>query len=257
MKKLLMLLSIIGLLSTFGVQGASAVDPAPSCAQGGVCKLGDIGPGGGIVFYVRTKETVSVWRTGNAEKDLAFDANGWKYLEAAPKTWAGGKNDPNHGWCNNTNTAAAWTKNLQGRDYYYKWRPGKPQSGYLAGTGFGNSQIMFENCTGGAATKARKYRGGGKSDWYLPRMTEMNQLVMYAGGKLNPDSACCEKDFPKKQNAKFKASTYAFNWGSSYWISSYSFGRTAAQNLGPDIFVFGARYPSNSGLPFVRPIRAF
>lgn len=252
------MLGLIGLLLTFGIQGAKAEDSAQSCADGGVCNLGDIGPGGGIVFYVRSAATVAVWRsTPVAEKDLTFDANGWKYLEVAPNTWAGGKKDPNHGWCNNTNTAAAWTKDLQGRDFDYKWRTGKPQSGFLASTGFGNSQTMFENCTTGAATAARKYRGGGKSDWYLPRMTELNQLVMYAGGKLNPDSACCQKDFPTKQNAKFKASAYAFNWGSSYWASSYSFGKTSSQNLGPDRFVFGATYPSNSGLPFVRPIRAF
>jgi len=258
MKKFLILLSLIGLLGSLGVQGAAAVDGDLSCAKGGICKLGDIGPGGGVVFYVRSQETVSVWRsTPVAEKDLKFDANGWKYLEVAPKTWAAGKSDPKLNWCNNTNTAAAWTKNLQGRDFYYKWRAGKPQSGFLAGTGFGNSQTISENCKTGAATSARKYRGGGKSDWYLPRMTEMNQLVMFAGGKLHPTSACCIADFPKKQSASFKASVFAFNWGSSYWISSYSFGKVPAQNLGADRFVFGATYPSNNGLPYVRPIRAF
>ena len=258
MKKLLMLVSLIGALSTFTAQGATAVDSSPTCAQGGVCKLGDIGPGGGIVFYVRSQESLAVWTsTPVAEKDLTFDPNGWKYLEVAPNTWSGGKTDPKLDWCNNANTGAAWTKDLQGTDYYAKWRKGKPQTGFLASTGFGNTQIISEHCKTGAATAARKYRGGGKSDWYLPRMTEMNQLVMYSGGKLNPKSACCLADFPKKQSAQFKASAYAFNWGSSYWVSSYSFGKTAAQNLGQDRFVFGATYPSNSGLPFVRPIRAF
>ena len=257
MRRILSIFAFIGLVSTFGVQGATATEAAETCATGGVCVLGDIGPGGGVVFYVRSKQSVLVWRaTPNAEKDLVFDAKGWKYLEVAPKSWSGGTNDPKLNWCNNTNTRATWTKNLQGRDWNYKWVPGKKQTGYLAGTGFGNSQTIAQNCKTGAATAARKYRGGGKSDWYLPRQTELNQLTMYAGGKLNPDSACCLKDFPKKQNARFKASAYAVNWGSAYWVSSFSFGKLPDQDQSQDRMILGSNTPSG-GLPFARPIRAF
>jgi hypothetical protein len=257
MKKIAFIVTLIGLLGVFGVQGATATDSAETCANGGVCELGDIGPGGGMVFYVRTQQTVQVWRaTPNAEKDLGFNSNGWKYLEVAPKTWSGGANDPKLKWCNKTNTRAAWTTDLQGRDWNYKWVPGKKQTGFLAGTGFGNSETIAQNCNSGAATAARKYRGGGKSDWYLPRQTELNQLTMYAGGKLNPVSACCIKDFPKKQNARFKASPYSVNWGSAYWVSSFSFGNLPNQDQGQDRMLLGSNSPS-SGLPFVRPIRAF
>ena len=57
---------------------------APSCAEGGVCALGDIGPGGGIVFYAPVTPFTS---------DAPCGSN-CKYLEMAPKNWNGGSSDP-------------------------------------------------------------------------------------------------------------------------------------------------------------------
>ncbi|MGA1149192.1 MAG: hypothetical protein ACO3V5_08695, partial [Ilumatobacteraceae bacterium] len=45
------LLSAAVALAGFGV-GQVPVSAAPTCAQGGTCRLGDTGPAGGIVFYV-------------------------------------------------------------------------------------------------------------------------------------------------------------------------------------------------------------
>jgi hypothetical protein len=234
-----------------------AAEDFASCAAGGVCNLGDIGPGGGQVFFVRTMETYLVWKmTPNTEGDFAFSSAGWKYLEVAPKTWSGKKNDPELKWCNNSNVRASWTKALQGRNWSYKWVPGVVQTGFLASTGFGNSEIISQNCTSGAATSARKYRGGGKSDWYLPRATELNQLVMFAGGILAPKSACCIKDFPKKQSSTFSSSRYALDWTSHYWVSSFTFGNLANQFQGQDHMGLGTNSPID-GLPLARPIRAF
>ncbi len=264
MKRTPLTIAFITLLSLLSLEGAVAsdtntasADSSTSCAQGGVCQLGEIGPGGGMVFFVRTEENVNVWKaTPNAEADLAFVVDGWKYLEVAPKTWSGGKSDPKLDWCSNTNVRAAWTKNLQGKDWYGKWVSGKAQTGFLAGTGFGNSEIISQNCTVGAATSARKYRGGNKSDWYLPRITELNQLAMFAGGKLSPKSACCINDFPKKQSAAFAGSKYAVSWGSPYWLASFAFGKLTNQWQGEDRMLLGSNGPSST-TPYVRPIRAF
>ncbi|MBJ7294354.1 MAG: hypothetical protein JHC78_12520, partial [Ilumatobacteraceae bacterium] len=49
-----------------------------SCATGGTCKVGDTGPGGGIVFYVAPKTFIQRAATGSMCK---LDC---KYLEAAP-----------------------------------------------------------------------------------------------------------------------------------------------------------------------------
>jgi hypothetical protein len=258
MKRFFTLLSLIGLLCTFGVQGATGEEIAPTCAEGGVCHVGDIGPGGGMVFFVRNWLTVARW-SYDEENDPAFLAAGWKYLEVAPKTWAGGKNDPKLGWCNNGYDAAAtWTKDLQGEDYYRKWRPGKTLTPFLVGTGFDNSEIISKHCKTGAATAARKYRGGGKSDWYLPRWREMQQLRWFAGGKSMFALRCWCGDFPTKQSAKLQSSVYAFNWTSGYWASSFAFGRVPSQNWGGDSTVFGLdNVAPGPGLPYARPIRAF
>jgi len=257
MKKFGLFFGLIGLLSVLGIDGGSAADTPATCAQGGICQLGDIGPGGGMVFYVRNEKSFAVWKaTPNAEGDFAFSDAGWHYLEVAPKTWAGGSTDPKLNWCSNTNIRAAWVNQLQGWDWYHKWVPGKTQSGFLAATGFGNSDIYAQNCKTGAATSARKYRGGGKTDWYLPRQTELNQLAFFAGGILDPNSACCIADFPKHQSSTFASSAYAVNWGNLYWVSTYTFGKLANQWQGPDRMSLGSNAPG-SGLPFARPIRAF
>ncbi len=52
-----------------------AVDP--TCAEGGVCVVGNIGPGGGVVFYVHPSGTF----TCGATLELTCT-----YLEAAPTT---------------------------------------------------------------------------------------------------------------------------------------------------------------------------
>jgi hypothetical protein len=261
MKKTWIFVALLALVFPIGLSAEATAEEsttatAITCAQGGVCNLGDIGPGGGIIFYVRSEKSFYVWKNANAEADLAYAADGWKYLEVAPKTWSGGKSDPKMDWCTNTDVRAAWTKDLQGRDWYAKWVKGKTQSGFLASTGYGNSEIIAKNCKSGAATAARKYRGGGKSDWYLPRITELKQLVFFAGGIFEPTSTCCIKDFPKKQSSSFASSAYAINWGNGYWASSFTFGKLANQWQGQDRMSLGSNAPG-SGLPFVRPIRAF
>jgi hypothetical protein len=105
--------------------------------------LGDIGPGGGIVFY----------------KDLTQPA-GMQYMEAAPNTWSGGSADPRIAWCNNTSTDITGAV------------------GTLIGTGAANTAAMLGGCTSGAGVSARNYDGGGLNDWFLPSLDELDQLYL-------------------------------------------------------------------------------
>ena len=57
---------------------------ALTCAEGGTCVVGDIGPGGGIIFYVSRLNFTSTSSNCNTE---------CKYLEVAPSGWNGGS-DP-------------------------------------------------------------------------------------------------------------------------------------------------------------------
>jgi len=116
--------------------------PPPTCANGlAVCALGDIGPGGGLVFLI----------------------SGGKTYEMAPKTWSGGSQDPSPTWCSNTSSTLAGT------------------FGTAIGTGAQNTVLMDAGCTSGAGQLAADYAGGGLTDWFLPSKDELNAMYLYTG----------------------------------------------------------------------------
>ena len=75
---------------------ASAV-PTPSCNQGGPCLIGDIGPGGGVVFYVASIPFTSLG------SDCARDC---LYLESGKEDLGGPQT-----WCSNGSTFINITSN--------------------------------------------------------------------------------------------------------------------------------------------------
>lgn len=136
-----------------GVPGSDAVVAPLTCATGGDCEIGDVGPGGGTVFYVAP--TRQLWG---------------KYLEAAPSGWYdGNSSDPDIGWCSASNNYV--------NDVISTQVPGDA-TGTAIGEGWMNSVYIARHCPFGAATSARMYRGGGKVDWYLPSKDELQQLYL-------------------------------------------------------------------------------
>jgi hypothetical protein len=116
-----------------------------TCAQGGPCAVGDTGPGGGIVFYVAS--TQQSWG---------------RYLEAAPANWSGGAD-------NQASNVSKWCVATPSVD-------GTLFTGLYNGLGLGYANTYDSRlnvCTGGAINKARTYRGGGYTNWYLPNSTEL------------------------------------------------------------------------------------
>jgi hypothetical protein len=121
---------------------ATTTTVALACASGGLCAVGDTGPGGGIVFY----DAGSVQSWG-------------RYLEAAPfgdevqRTWATGGNQ-----------SAA----VSGAD------------GTAIGTGEQNTADIVAQSGNVAATSAavycRELVSGGQSDWFLPSKDELNLM---------------------------------------------------------------------------------
>ena len=95
--------------------------------------LGDIGPGGGFVFY-----------------DAGSTLSWGRYLEVAPVTWYGGASTPQLAWSANTTTLVTGTSRT-------------------FGTGSANTTLIIaQNSTAGyAATASRAYNGGGYTDWFL------------------------------------------------------------------------------------------
>ena len=117
-----------------------------SCAQGGVCAVGDTGPGGGIVFYVAGANFTS---TGS---DCGTAC---RYLEAAPSDLVTGA------WCSDIITLL-----------------GATTTGI--GDGMSNTNRADLTCTSGAIQRATDYTSNAKTDWHLPSKDELNELCKYA-----------------------------------------------------------------------------
>ncbi len=124
-----------------------------TCVPGGRCAIGNIGPGGGVVFITPSTRGN---RTG-------------KYFEAASKRWNGPAKDPNHDWCSDTNVMVPGATGV-------RIVPGA--TGVRIGTGATNTAaiVAVTRCQFGAAYLAAGYRGRGLSDWFLPSKGELAQL---------------------------------------------------------------------------------
>ena len=111
--------------------------------------VGDSGPGGGIIFY-----------------DKGNSSDGWRYLEASPASW--NSYDPYNGFNSHEGTPLSWASG--GIDV--------PGTGTGIGTGKKNTALILAANPGShiAAHACVTYRGGGKSDWFLPSRDELNEL---------------------------------------------------------------------------------
>jgi hypothetical protein len=195
------------------------------------CKVGDIGPGGGTVFYVASETFTQVGATGS------MCATNCKYLEAAPNTWSGGA-DPSLSWATNENSNQ--TTAVTGADQT------------AIGSGYQNSidivnQARNDDATS-AAVAARNYTGGSKTDWYLPSRDELLQMCKWARGQA------WESDATKCSNGGVINSAEGFVDNTPYWSSSESSSSEAwAQYLVGDT---QQELRKNAGL-HVRPVRSF
>lgn len=149
-----------------GPQGATGV--AAPVVTGSNCigtkctyKIGDTGPGGGIIFFV----------------DYFDQYTGINYLEAAPQGWGNGITvnqggltlettgsttvDPLMAWCSDTDTLLGLND----------W------SNSGVGKGATNTSTADTTCAGGAIQAAADYAAAGITDWFLPSLGEL--MLMY------------------------------------------------------------------------------
>jgi hypothetical protein len=169
--------------------------PLASPTKASAYSVGDTGPGGGIIFY-----------------DAGSQQSWGQYLEAAPANWDGTNDseDPYVQWgCDGTSI----------------------QTNTAIGTGAANTFAIIAGCNGtNAASTARAYRGGGKSDWFLPSKDELEQMEV-------------------------RRSILGFGGNWWHWSSSqYSAGEASSRWLGTDThsLLFGWKGYTDQ----VRPIRA-
>ena len=178
--------------------------------------IGDTGPGGGKIFYY----SAAGFNCGSG-----FSATGsptgekCNYLEAAPRTWSGGAGDPEISWATNVNgnreTSVTGARETAIGSGYKNSLAIEAQSGNVAATS--------------AAVAARAYRGGSKSDWYLPSIDELLEL---------------------------RTNQVAADASGGYWSSSEG-ASNGAYDLGFGGGSPGLAIPGKHQTTPVRPIRAF
>ena len=230
---------------------ATTTTVALTCATGGVCAVGDTGPGGGVVFYVASTNFTS---TGS-------DCNtACKYLEAAPADQSAGIV-----WA----TTAAFCYNAGGTTDNNNCRTNSIYSGDTTaqaasrtaataiGKGMANTNQVHARLTtaGSALTNtyasgiAFAYENGGKADWYLPSKDELNQMCKWQRGVAwTSDATVCTGG---TLNSGRGASGFS---AAIYWSSSEG----DASNAWDQGFDGGDQSVSRKNATgYVRPVRAF
>jgi len=143
---------------------------AKSCALGGPCVVGDIGPGGGKVFHVGTGFLIF-------SSSAPLCANKCKYLEAALPGWIVAPTPAGQ-----TNCAYAGTGSVDPKcTWAGNYSDAVGSTSESLGAGFANTETAISRAGGGntpgkAVTVARAFRGGGKTDWFLPSKEELSIL---------------------------------------------------------------------------------
>lgn len=178
-----------------------------TCANGGVCAVGDTGPGGGKIFLTPAS-------SGNS--------TGY-WFEAAPSTWFSGT-DKNNKWCHNTSYAI-----------------GSGAQGTAIGDGYSNTLAIVAYCTSGAAVDARAYSGGSLSDWFLPSDDELQAMYVARATLSMPATLnqCCPTSGIVNTQS-YWSSTENPVTNSSTWARTVAFNTGGDDNYGK-IYGFNIR----------------
>jgi len=218
----------------------SAPPIALTCATGGICKVRDIGPGGGIVFY-----------------DAGATQSWGRYLEAAIT----GTSSWTPGTAATTSTAATPGTEAQ-------WGcngTSVPGTSIEIGTGQANTKIITDaKCVGtdgslSAASIAKAYNGGGKADWFLPSRKELNALCLEFFNDPNSKYikwgwwSTAQLDGCMGRESVMTGATNGISWFFDYRYYQSSSEAATNQYFGNG----GQQNGGKTGNFHVRPVRAF
>lgn len=210
-----------------------------------VYKVGDRGPGGGIVYYVSATNFTSTGSTCNTT---------CRYLEVAPATWQSGgvsvASDTYYQMSDNITVATGQNIVTAGTESGFTGE----KFNWKIGQGFYNTSVMkVAGATSAAQAKVLAYAGGSiAGQWFIPSMNELNELCKYARGQTTgvPTVACTSSGTLKSGTANDLA---GFG-GDYYWASS----EIDAANVRRQHFNDGGQYSTRKNdTNLVRPVRAF
>jgi hypothetical protein len=223
---------------TYSATGLSSVTQSVTPSA---YRKGDIGPGGGRIFYVSGS---GGFTCGSNLSEKCY------YLEAAPPALGLASTDNDAVF----STARTWAS----ADYEAQAVPdfGDRTSAQAIGFGYRNTLLIIaqgnNDPSTSAAALAQSYRGGGQTDWFLPSRQENNQICYW-----QTNSSCSGGS--EVQNSGVGASGFVANISGGadgyYWSSSEESATQARIRVmqqggdqGTDL---------KNKLYFVRPIRAF
>jgi len=208
-----------GWTCTRSITWAKTPVPASSSDGGSVTyRVGDVGPGGGLVFLI---------------------SGGLRY-EMAPKAWNGGVADPGMYWC-------ASTPNLVSGAF-----------GSAVGAGFQNTLYMAAAgaCNSAAVAAVLAYPGtdGSAGQWFLPSKDELNAMCNYSRNPTLPAAPGIR--CTGAQNSGFASDNYGFfnSFSDNYWSSTQG-GQYSAYL---QVFLDGIQASIDKANGYhVRPVRSF
>ena len=229
------------LLTPFQADGLTNVAVKMS---GNGYQVGDIGPGGGRVFYASTTGFncgPSYTATGSPYNFKCY------YLEAAPTTGSNAWTDAAYVWSGNTTTVVN--------------NASAPETATATAIGWGYrntlAMVLQNSTTNKAGTISRAYRGPNNlSDWYLPSYDELNQMCKWAKGQAwTSDATVCDS------SGTINTGVGAAGFGNyNYWSSSdrgTGFNDYARYQYFYTGFQGWTAKSMNGQNLYVRPIRAF
>lgn len=208
--------------------GVSRETPIPPRGIGGSysLSLGEVGPGGGVVFYVSPVP----FRCGSGQGKECT------YLEYAPDGWFDGSADPRIEFLP---PGLALLVSVTSQSLGAGWE--------------NTSRILAAAPSNSAASLARSYRGGGFTDWSLPASQELNSLCRFVHGSTSVGDSCETSLAPTIGFAP------DFYWGSYTpspglaWYQNFSSGGQSSIEQGNTLRVRPVRAFGASGVPDAVP----
>ena len=212
-----MLLIFILLMPFFSTSQASA----STCATGGVCSIGDTGPGGGVVFFVKSSYADTSISTQNGTRTTSLTSSElsalpFEYLEAAPIGWdASSATDPEWKY-NGTGSSAGYSAITDDK----------------IGTGRNNTELMrtlnpTDSAANNIAYKLAESSIGGLNDWWLPSNQEL--ILMFTN--LYKASPTRLGEWRNQSNLAYRTSTaamfFVFQWSAPYEGNNFKFDSSA------------------------------
>jgi hypothetical protein len=216
-----------------------------NCARDLVCEPGDIGPGGGYITFV-SSTPFNCGPTATAT---------CRHLEIAPNGWNGSDSETAR-WATDENVAYGQVSGTGGMVLDFNdISLGSIGRGYLNTLAI----IATEDAPENATTRARAYRGGGLSDWYLPNAAEVNILCQWTNG--NQVIAAGQSCIGGLANQERWGAQFGGIVGGGGLNAMY---RTSSENYFNNSHIVsistGAAYDNGYGkrtLLLMRPVRAF